>query len=168
MDFAPYQSSPPEQGRALSPPVASPLRTSPRASFENPFRRPFSPSSRPGGGGASPPPLQHPQPRRSWQPAIAGGYPSEVSEFDTSLGIGLEYEAALVYLALPPLGAILFLVLERKSDYVRWVARAAPRGGAVVCSVDRARGSSSSAVLGGLLVPAQSCNTPAAQRARHR
>jgi len=42
-----------------------------------------------------------------------------VSEFDTSLGLRLDYEACLAYLALPPLGAILLLILERKSDYVR-------------------------------------------------
>lgn len=44
-----------------------------------------------------------------------------VSEFDTSLGIRLDYEACLAYLAFPPLGAILLLILERKSDYVRLV-----------------------------------------------
>jgi len=45
-----------------------------------------------------------------------------VSEFDTSLGLRLDYEACLAYLALPPLGAILLLILERKSDYVRFHA----------------------------------------------
>ncbi|KAI1334294.1 hypothetical protein F5Y15DRAFT_402235 [Xylariaceae sp. FL0016] len=125
MDFAPYQSSPPENNRPFSPPLASP-----RASLDN--RRPFSPAR-------SPPPLQHPQPQRSWQPALpgaagfgggaggAGGYAPEggvsyVSEFDTSLGIRLDYEAGLAYLGLPPLGAILLLILERKSDYVRFHA----------------------------------------------
>lgn len=44
-----------------------------------------------------------------------------VSEFDTSLGLRLDYEACLAYLAVPPLGAILLLILERKSDYVRYV-----------------------------------------------
>jgi hypothetical protein len=42
-----------------------------------------------------------------------------VSEFDTSLGLRLDYEACLAYMALPPLGGILLLILERKSDYVR-------------------------------------------------
>ncbi|KAJ0166911.1 hypothetical protein CTA2_5330 [Colletotrichum tanaceti] len=115
MDFAPYQSSPPERERALSPPLASP-----RASAD--FRRPFSPYGQP-----SPPPLQHPQPQRGWQPTLPGSYPAAdahregVSEFDTSLGIRLDYEAALAYLALPPLGAILLLIGERNSDYVRYV-----------------------------------------------
>lgn len=44
-----------------------------------------------------------------------------VSEFETSLGLRLDYEACLAYLVSPPLGAILLLILERKSDYVRYV-----------------------------------------------
>lgn len=172
--FAPYQADPPEASR--SPDIASP-----RTSLE---RRPWSPL----GGSynyqkrtnqASPPPLQHPQPQRSWQtpgyqisspsyqqspapgaggvaannnnynnvaavaagvanvapsrPSLSGdGYFGHISsgfagatvreginEFDTSLGIRLDYEACLAYLALPPLGAIILLILERKSDYVR-------------------------------------------------
>ncbi|KAL7628460.1 hypothetical protein AAE478_002663 [Parahypoxylon ruwenzoriense] len=126
MDFAPYQSSPPENNRPFSPPRSSPA--SPRASLDH--RRPFSPSHQQRGGFASPPPLQHPQPRRSWQPTLPGtaggsGYASEagyVSEFDTSLGIRLDYEACLAYLVLPPLGPIILLILERKSDFVRFHA----------------------------------------------
>ncbi|KAK6958465.1 hypothetical protein Daesc_001266 [Daldinia eschscholtzii] len=121
MDFAPYQSSPPENNRPFSPPRSS--AASPRASLDN--RRPFSPSQHQRGF-TSPPPLQHPQPQRSWQATIPGaggsGYAPEtgayVSEFDTSLGIRLDYEACLAYLALPPLGAIILLIVERKSDFV--------------------------------------------------
>ncbi|KAK8029831.1 hypothetical protein PG993_011122 [Apiospora rasikravindrae] len=54
-----------------------------------------------------------------------GGYMSAgagVSEFDTSLGVRLDYEAAAAYLAGPPVGAILLLILERSSDYVRFHA----------------------------------------------
>lgn len=146
--FAPYQAEPPEAAR--SPDIASP-----RASLE---RRPFSPATnyQKRSNQASPPPLQHPQPQRSWQatgysisspnypqqyqqrqgspaPAplgrgdgyfgnIGGGFSADragINEFDTSLGIRLDYEACLAYLALPPLGAIILLILERKSDYVR-------------------------------------------------
>lgn len=127
MDFAPYQSSPPENGRVASPDYNA---SSPRASQD--ARRPFSPIAR------SPPPLQHPQPQRGWAgfdrqtsgwaggsaggQSVPGAYPSaEVSEFDTSLGLRLDYEACLAYLALPPLGAIVLLILERNSDYVRCV-----------------------------------------------
>ena len=130
MDFAPYQSSPPEHGRVASPDYVS----SPRASHD--ARRPFSP---PSAAVRSPPPLQHPQPQRGWtgfdgqtsgwaggsqqQNPMPGAFPpAEVSEFDTSLGLRLDYEACLAYLACPPLGAIVLLILERNSDYVRCVA----------------------------------------------
>ncbi|KAI1846929.1 hypothetical protein JX265_004898 [Neoarthrinium moseri] len=130
MDFAPYQSSPPENSRPFSP-VQSP---SPRPSYDR---------GRPSNV-ASPPPLQHPQPQRQWASsnipgayqnvaaapvggAGFGGYGNEagyggVDAFDTSLGVRLDYEAAAAYLALPPLGAIVLLILERKSDYVRFHA----------------------------------------------
>jgi hypothetical protein len=129
MDFAPYQSSPPEHSRVTSPDYASP-----RPSYD--ARRSFSPV-------ASPPPLQHPQPQRGWggfdgqsagwaaispdnrafgaSSTMPGSFPAaEVSEFDTSLGMRLDYEACLAYLAFPPLGAIILLILERNSDYVRY------------------------------------------------
>lgn len=52
---------------------------------------------------------------------MPGTYPAaEVSEFDTSLGMRLDYEACLAYAAFPPLGAIVLLILERNSDYVRY------------------------------------------------
>ncbi|KAH8193842.1 hypothetical protein TruAng_011996 [Truncatella angustata] len=118
MDFAPYQSSPPEHSRPFSP-AQSP---SPRVSYD-----------RQRSGLKSPPPLQHPQPQRQWAPTLPGGYSQVgagaagygneagfgVDAFDTSLGVRLDYEAAVSYLALPPLGAVILLILERKSDYVR-------------------------------------------------
>ncbi|KAI0509297.1 hypothetical protein F5B22DRAFT_359677 [Xylaria bambusicola] len=142
MDFAPYQSSPPENNRPFSPPIGEGA-TSPRASLDQ--RRSFSPSQR-NFAAYSPPPLHHPQPQRSWQPEYAsedgfgngigvgmgagaggggiglGGNGDFVSEFDTSLGLRLDYEAVLAYIGLPPLGAIILLILERKSDYVRFHA----------------------------------------------
>ncbi|GAW20076.1 hypothetical protein ANO14919_095700 [Xylariales sp. No.14919] len=134
MDFAPYQSSPPENNRPFSPPVAE-GSASPRASLDQ--RRSFSPSQR-NFAAHSPPPLQHPQPQRSWRAGYAaeegfgggntgggiglGGNGEFVSEFDTSLGIRLDYEAVLAYIGIPPLGAIILLILERKSDYVRFHA----------------------------------------------
>ncbi|KXX80590.1 hypothetical protein MMYC01_202688 [Madurella mycetomatis] len=169
MDFAPYQSSPPEHGRASFSPTHS-QTASPRTSLDN--RRVYSPATgnqyqrRP--SQFSPPPLQHPQPQRAWSGEGVGRYQSPVggdgsggggtgspwnaggvgsaaggggsgggmgdyfsalgaregmvSEFDTSLGLRLDYEACLAYLALPPLGGILLLILERKSDYVRFHA----------------------------------------------
>ncbi|KAL1879691.1 hypothetical protein VTK73DRAFT_6866 [Phialemonium thermophilum] len=150
MDFAPYQSSPPEHSRPFSPPRPD-ATSSPRTSWDR-VRRSFSPQQQP--ASASPPPLHHPQPQRAWSgdgirsPPGMGGYQSPfppsgivgasggggdffggfgsrdgiVSEFDTSLGLRLDYEACLAYLAFPPLGAIILLILERKSDYVRFHA----------------------------------------------
>lgn len=69
------------------------------------------PATAPGGGGAD-----------GYFGHISSGFAADregINEFDTSLGIRLDYEACLAYLALPPLGAIVLLILERKSDYVR-------------------------------------------------
>ena len=41
--------------------------------------------------------------------------------FETSLPIRLDYEAMLAYLLLPPAGGVILLVMEHKSDYVRYV-----------------------------------------------
>ena len=41
--------------------------------------------------------------------------------FETSLPIRLDYEAMLAYMLLPPAGGVLLLVMEHKSDYVRYV-----------------------------------------------
>ncbi|KAG5930644.1 hypothetical protein E4U42_002454 [Claviceps africana] len=130
MDFAPYQSSPPEHSRVSSPIFST---STPRQSFDAATRRPFSPAT-----ARSPPTLQHPQPQRAWTDSEeqAYGWPggveariaasnyavAEISEFDTSLGLRLDYEACFAYLALPPLGSIILLILERNSDYVRFHA----------------------------------------------
>ncbi|KAI0396394.1 hypothetical protein F5Y17DRAFT_119001 [Xylariaceae sp. FL0594] len=160
MDFAPYQSSPPEHNRPFSPPVENRNHNnstlSPRASLDNNRRSSFSPVHR-NLPSSSPPPLQHPQPQRSWYANTGyvdqeegftggglggaggigvgsgaagggggGGYgyyrDGVVSELDTSLGIRLDYEAVLAYVGFPPLGAILLLILEKQSDYVRFHA----------------------------------------------
>ncbi|KAB8291202.1 hypothetical protein EYC80_009889 [Monilinia laxa] len=51
-----------------------------------------------------------------------GGDREGLHEFETSLPLRLDYEACLAYLLLPPAGGVLLLVLERKSDYVRFHA----------------------------------------------
>ncbi|KAK3905676.1 upf0132 domain protein [Staphylotrichum tortipilum] len=157
MDFAPYQSSPPEHTRS---PLSS-AAASPRTSLDNTNHSPNGHGRRgsysPASGNLyqhrqsqfSPPPLQHPQPQRAWSGegvgrhdrgggqsrggsgggggmgeyfSALGAREGMVSEFETSLGLRLDYEACLAYLAVPPLGAILLLILERKSDYVRFHA----------------------------------------------
>jgi hypothetical protein len=52
---------------------------------------------------------------------VEGGREGRLNEFETSLPIRLDYEACLAYLLLPPAGGVLLLVVERKSDYVRYV-----------------------------------------------
>lgn len=42
--------------------------------------------------------------------------------FSTRLGLRMDYEACLAYLLLPPAGGVLLLVLEHRSDYVRFHA----------------------------------------------
>lgn len=42
--------------------------------------------------------------------------------FSTSLPMRLDYEACMAYLLLPPAGGALLLMLEHKSDYVRFHA----------------------------------------------
>ncbi|TVY67417.1 hypothetical protein LSUE1_G005347 [Lachnellula suecica] len=123
MDFAPYQDQSPETSRALSPP--------PREG-----RRSFSPNAR-----AAPSPFNAPQPSANpWAPVAdttihtpaafgigdvennVSGREGRLNEFETSLPIRLDYEACLAYLLLPPAGGVLLLVLEQKSDYVRFHA----------------------------------------------
>lgn len=42
--------------------------------------------------------------------------------FETRLGLRMDYEACLAYLLLPPAGGVLLLMLEHRSDYVRFHA----------------------------------------------
>ena len=129
MDFAPYQDTDPERTRALSPPP--------------PGNRALSPSSR--NATRSPPPLSN-QRQDGFQPSTlpapshyndeyvsgrgAGGFGGgggdlegrigvDVNLFETSLPLRLDYEAMLAYLLLPPVGGVLLLIVEHKSDYVR-------------------------------------------------
>lgn len=124
MDFAPYQDTSPEADRALSPPPENRRSFSPtlpdrRASASPipPSKAPFNaPTSNPwafGGDGAGGSHVQD-----------AGDVEAgrgRLNEFETSLPIRLDYEACLAYLLLPPAGGVLLLVMEHKSDYVRWV-----------------------------------------------
>ena len=45
----------------------------------------------------------------------------DVNLFETSLPLRLDYEACLAYLLLPPAGGVFLLLVEHKSDYVRYV-----------------------------------------------
>jgi hypothetical protein len=136
MDFAPYQDTSPETARTLSPPP-----TDRRSSSFSPRVRSPAPLS---------PPLQGP-PRGAnpWAPisgSSAQGFGNgnnleagrgRLDEFETSLPIRLDYEACLAYLLLPPAGGVLLLVLEHKSDYVRYVMHFLYPSCPVICPTDR-------------------------------
>ena len=135
MDFAPYQDTSPETARTLSPPP-----TDRRSSSFSPRVRSPAPLS---------PPLQGPsRSANPWVP-ISGssaqgfgngnnleGGRGRLDEFETSLPIRLDYEACLAYLLLPPAGGVLLLVLEHKSDYVRYVTPFPCPSYPVICSAD--------------------------------
>ncbi|KAG8168852.1 hypothetical protein KVR01_001601 [Diaporthe batatas] len=149
MNFAPYQASAPEESR--SPDTASPRASLDRRPFSpSAYQKRSNQASPPplqhpqpqrnwqasGYRIASPNYQASPAPAAAAAAAAARGADGYfgnigsglaadregINEFDTSLGIRLDYEACLAYLALPPLGAILLLILERKSDYVRFHA----------------------------------------------
>ena len=132
MDFAPYQDTAPEHERALSPPPPlqnrlsdsrsrSPLPQSPplnRSSIDSFPVTSALPAPGHFGGSHGRDNFENRGVRAGGD--IEGGRPN-VDLFETSLPIRLDYEAMLAYLLLPPAGGVLLLVLEHKSDYVRYV-----------------------------------------------
>lgn len=143
--FAPYQAEPPEAAR--SPDIISPRASLERRPYSPgnyqsrsnqasppPLQHPQPQRNWQASGYSIPSPSNFQQSPSllpgGARPGEGGGYfggiggglaahREGINEFDTSLGIRLDYEACLAYLALPPLGAIVLLILERKSDYVR-------------------------------------------------
>ncbi|KAF2712263.1 hypothetical protein K504DRAFT_464345 [Pleomassaria siparia CBS 279.74] len=122
-NFAPYQDIP-ESSRALSPPaVASPRIASPRTSLDRTRSTGTAAGSSPSyqnqnfGG-------QQDLERTPWN-AVSGGFGGareHVDVFETRLGLRMDYEACLAYLLLPPAGGVLLLLMEHRSDYVRFHA----------------------------------------------
>lgn len=116
-NFAPYQSSPPESTRALSPPLRTstssprPALATPRAqsSIEDPW------AAVRGSQLPSPSAYDDLEAGNSNTRLRGDGY----YVFETSLGIRMDIEACLPYLLLPPVGGVALLLFERKSDYVR-------------------------------------------------
>lgn len=117
MDFAPYQDTAPEHERALSPP---PRRSSSRSPIPK-SPPPNRPSTDPFSSSALPPPSHFGSDGRGVGGADVEGGRLNVNLFETSLPIRLDYEAMLAYLLLPPAGGVMLLVMEHKSDYVRYV-----------------------------------------------
>lgn len=125
-NFAPYQDVP-ETTRALSPPpLPSPRVASPRASVDRTrnigtaaVHSPTSQSYQQRDYFGS---QQEPE-RVAWNaPGGFGGPREDVDMFETRLGLRMDYEACLAYLLLPPAGPVLLLMLEHRSDYVRYEA----------------------------------------------
>lgn len=143
MNFAPYQAEP-ELERAKSPPLRSPNASPPRrqqppavqrninsvVDHDDPWatarnQRLPSPSQYYDDEGNDGYTDLEPGPYRNdyiGQTALQGGGVTGENIFQTSLGVNLGLEAALAYLLLPPAGAVVLLIFERKSDYVRFHA----------------------------------------------
>jgi len=135
MNFAPYQSSPPESTRALSPPLRSPTNSpKPSQQYRPSQSRQISSIAdntdpwAAARGQRLPSPSQYQDleggPQDSRTLGARGGNGEYFSGrgtdvFETSLGVRMEIEACLAYLVLPPAGGVILLILEHKSDYVR-------------------------------------------------
>lgn len=127
MDFAPYQDTAPESTREISPP---PPRRSPIANPRPPPGSRPLPSSKDSAFTPAPslPPPSHFTDDET--PHVAAGFEAgdvesgrlHVNLFETSLPMRLDYEAVVAYLLLPPAGGVLLLLMEHKSDYVRFHA----------------------------------------------
>ena len=121
MDFAPYQDTDPSTTRTLSPP---PNRaTSPRSRNNARSPPPNRPNTDPFGASSLPAPnhFSNESPSNGGFGGDIGAGRVDVNLFETSLPLRLDYEACLAYLLLPPAGGVFLLLVEHKSDYVRYV-----------------------------------------------
>lgn len=121
MDFAPYQDTAPESVRALSPPPQN-RPTSPPTRNNARSPPPIRPNTDPFGASSLPAPNHFSNEPRGFGGGDTEGGRLDVNLFETSLPLRLDYEACLAYLALPPAGGVFLLVMEHKSDYVRFHA----------------------------------------------
>ncbi|KAI4195491.1 MAG: hypothetical protein LQ346_003416 [Caloplaca aetnensis] len=124
MDFAPYQDTSPEGTRALSPPPRRSTSRSPNPRSPPPNRGttdPFLSSTLPAPSHFSDDPRRD---GRGFSNTDVESGRLGVDMFETSLPLRLDFEAMLAYLLLPPAGGVFLLVLEHKSDYVRYVKTA--------------------------------------------
>lgn len=142
MNFAPYQSSPPESTRALSPPLRSPTASptaSPKPQQPKPQRTASAADREDPWAAAraqhlpSPSQYQDEEPYTDLEPGPRGNdyldnrggghtFTGGASVFETSLGLSLALEASAAYVLLPPAAGVALLLLEHKSDYVRFHA----------------------------------------------
>jgi len=98
-DFSPYQSEEPQQSRS------SPYFQSSSQSIQggSPVISGIGSNAGPNGG-------------------LLGGGNARVNQYETRLPLRIDIEAIMCYVALPPVGAVLLLVLETQNDYVRFHA----------------------------------------------
>lgn len=144
MNFAPYQSSPPESTRALSPPPERSRRASPHKSSNAPNSTPsFGASiidklrgrSHNGYQSLDPEtshsndndiynndPLDEYNDSSSRLRGTANRNERHTAIYQSSIGLRIEHEAVLAYILLPPAGPLALLIFEQKSDYVRFHA----------------------------------------------
>jgi len=130
MDFAPYQDQSPETVRAFSPPPVEGRRSFspkirspplPSAITPTPPSNPWASADNPALPGFVNDAVAGYRNGGAWTDDVEGGR-ERLNEFETSLPIRLDYEACLAYLLLPPAGGVFLLIMEHKSDYVRFHA----------------------------------------------
>lgn len=114
MNFAPYQDESPEVERAFSPPPSNGHLRSPSAASPVAGQHPGNLA---GEGGRIPPSGFG---NTGFGSDLEGGR-ENLAAFDTSLPLRMDFEAMLAYLLLPPAGGVFLLLVEHKSDYVRYV-----------------------------------------------
>lgn len=130
MDFAPYQDNPPETNRCLSSTIPGNSDSAPGHEYtstipstENLLVNPWKPNTFQSeilyNHEAFEDDLTREGPVFSAVERESGR--DELNEFETSLSMRIDYEACLAYLLLPPAGSVFLLLIEQKSDYVRYV-----------------------------------------------
>lgn len=112
MNFAPYQDSSPESTRAPVTPSPATFPLPSPDTFENePHHAGPSSSNTDTGTGFG-----------TGSSTGFGTQRQSIDAYATSLPLRLDILACLAYVALPPAGGALLLLLERRSDYVRFHA----------------------------------------------
>lgn len=128
MNFAPYQDESPEVERAFSPSLENRSKSPAVRSSHN---SPPIPGFTSAGGLPSPGQFAN---NGTGHIETSGhgnidygrgdveGGRWNLGAFETSLPIRMDVEAMLAYLLLPPAGGVFLLLVEHKSDYVRYAA----------------------------------------------
>jgi hypothetical protein len=149
LNFSPYQENAPSDVRALSPPPNRPFSPASNTRSPPPTDRRSSQTAIASSAGRQSRPNK--QASRGYDPIggaddddylhysggrTTGGVDEEegfgsygagtrednISAFETSLPIRLDYEAALCYILFPPAAGVVVLLFEWKSEYVRYHA----------------------------------------------